>query len=129
MIGYDSDGNAAYSNPVFFKLLDPDGPNILCPIQMAVRQYQAKSRCGCKPGSPCSRDYRYGIGYIDEHPPELSIHSLGGVGGVVSTEIDEVGSIVQITIEDGGTGYTKFDGVSASAPFRYYPGENLPFRL
>ena len=121
----DSDGNAAYSNPIFFKLLDPDGPNISMsypngrPATIRVSDVDAN-------GAILALEIiDSGIGYIDEHPPELSIHSLGGVGGVVSAEIDEVGSIVQITIEDGGTGYTKFDGVSASAPFRYYPGEEF----
>ena len=55
--------------------------------------------------------------------PELTIHSVNGVGALVSAVTDLSSSITAITITNGGAGYSVYDGVSASARFDMFQEE------
>ena len=66
-----------------------------------------------------------GVGYTEEFPVELTIHSVEGAGAVLSAVSDSAGSITGITIVEGGRKYAVHDGISSSAPFRYTPGKEI----
>jgi hypothetical protein len=127
--GFDANGNAGYSEPVYFELRDPDrlSAELLNPHgRMAVVRIN-----GVLNGSITSLEVvDGGSGYYDE-TVNFTVYSSQGKNAELLANLDANGSISSVTVLSGGTNYELHDVVEVISPFQYVIGQpvNLQARV
>ena len=119
--GFDTNGNAGYTEPVYFELRDPDrlSAELLNPHgRMAVIRIAELVN-----GSITSLEIvDGGSGYFDE-TVSFSVYSAQGKNAQFNANLDSNGRISSVTILNGGSNYELHDVVEVISPFQYVLGQ------